>query len=652
MENKYRLILENLMDGFVYCRMLADNNGKPIDYVFLEVNRSFLRIFGLTKDQVINKGVREVFGYTGGYSLDGIFEVFSEAALNDNNVKMERYFKILNKWLLISVISIERGYIAVTLQDISEFKRAEEDQGRFFQMANDMFCTISFQGTLLELSPVWEKVLGYTRDEMLGRHICEFLHPEDREAVRSVFRSLVGNDTLINNSRNRYRCKDGTYKWLSWNCTTHQRESLIYCTVRDITSIKYYEDRLTQSEERYRTLVEASPFGIIMVEDNIIQYANQAAQKLSAAEDVNGLIKKEIYDFIPHSLHRLAARRMRRMLKESYRTSLAGELTLVNLKGELIDLEITGLRMPNRNDTIMLITRDIISRKHAEELKQNLEEKKKSLDKVIEYDRMKTDFFSNISHEFKTPLNVILGTLQLLNLYLQEDVIYVDAKLKKKFEMMKQNCYRLLRLVNNVIDITRIDSGYYEIQLANYDIVAIIKAIAYSVKEYIEAKGIQFDFDTNVHSKVIACDPDKMERIFLNLISNAIKFTKSGGSIKVAIEVNSHSVKVYVKDTGIGMPYDKQNTIFNRFIQLDKSLTKNYEGSGIGLSLVESLVKMHNGCITVNSQEGKGSEFIIELPCVTIPEEVMAVGEEAAAFDLPVERINIEFSDIYLPNTK
>ncbi len=652
MENKYRLILENLMDGFVYCRMLADSNGKPIDYVFLDVNKAFLRIFGLTKELVLNRGMKEVFNCKGSHSLDGFLEVFAEAAINENSVKMERYFKSLNKWLLISAFSIERGYISVTLQDITEYKRAEEEQGRFFQMANDMFCTVSFQGMFLELSPAWEKVLGHSIDEMLGRHFSYFLHPEDLEAGISLLKSVVENNTLISNGRNRYQCKDGNYKWLSWNITTHQQESLIYCTVRDITSIKYFEDRLTQSEERYRTLVEASPFGIIMVENNIIQYANQAALKLSAAEDANGLLKKLIYDFIPQSLQRLAARRLRSIIKEEYRVNAVGELTLVNLKGELLDLEVTGLRMPNRNSTIILILRDITSRKHAEELKLNLEEKNKSLDKVIEYDRIKTDFFSNISHEFKTPLNVILGTLQLLNLYLQEDVISVDSKLKKRFEIMKQNCYRLLRLVNNVIDITRIDSGYYEIQLANYDIVSIVTAIAYSVKEYIEAKGIHFDFETNAHSKILACDPDKMERIFLNLISNAIKFTRSGGSIKVAIVVDINTVRVYVKDTGIGIPYEKQGTIFNRFIQLDKSLTKNHEGSGIGLSLVESLVKMHNGCITVNSHEGVGSEFIIELPSRTIPEEVMTVGEEAAAFDLPVESINIEFSDIYLPNIK
>jgi len=651
MENKYRLILENLMDGFAYCKMIIDNYGRPVDYVFLEVNQAFLELFNLRTKLVINQASEDVYvGLDSGTA--GLLIFFSEAAKAGRSIKIEKYFKAIGKWLLITAFSIEEGCFVATYKDITYYKNSEEEHWKFFQLANDMFGILNLQGLFVELSPSWEKLLGYSRDEMLNKHFSEFLHPDDLDKTFKAFNAKVVGEPIADNFRNRYRARDGSYKWLSWNCYVIPEEGLIYATIRDITSIKFYEDRLIQSEERYRALVEASPFGIVVVEDYHIQFANEAALKLSEASSAVDMVNKSIFDFIPKDLHRLVKRRLKHILNKKDNTGLSGELSLITKVGLYSDFEVTCLRIPSEKNAIMIIIKDLSIRKHAEELRLYLEEKNKSLDKVMEYDRLKTDFFSNISHEFKTPLNVILGTLQLLNLYLQQDTIQVDLNLKKKFSMMRQNCYRLLRLVNNVIDITRIDSGYYEMQLANYDIVAIIKAISYSVKEYIEGKGIIFDFQTNASSRIIACDPDKVERIFLNLISNAIKFTRPGGKIEVAIVADNNKIKVSVKDTGIGIPKDKQDTIFNRFIQLDKSLTKSYEGSGIGLSLVESLVRMHNGKISVISQEGVGSEFIVELPYVTINEEIMSVGEAAAAFDCPVESINIEFSDIYIPSSR
>ena len=648
MDNKYQVLLENLMDGFAYCKLLVNNQGRPVDYVFLEVNQAFLKMFDISKNSVINKCVTEVFSGIDN-STFGLLEFYEEVAIKGKSIGIQKFSKTLNKWYQISAYSIERGYFATTYQDITELKKAEEEQCRFFNLANDMFAIISFGGYFLEVSPAWEKILGYSRDEIIDKHISEFIHPEDLEKTLQVVKERFSGGSPITNFRNRYISKTGNYRWLSWNSSILPSEGLIYATIRDITAIKYYEDKLSQSEESYRALVEASPYGIVVVENNIIQYVNKATVLISAADSDTALLEKSIFDFLPKEYHRLINRRIKNILINPNKKNIAGELTLVNLEGVFIDFEVTGIKVPYKKTTaLMLIIRDISSRKQTEELKQYLEEKKKSLDKVIECDRIKTDFFSNISHEFKTPLNVILGTLQLLNLYLQHDIVQVDTKLQKKFDIMKQNCYRLLRLVNNVIDITRIDAGYYEIQLANYDIVAIIKAISYSVKEYIEGKGLILDFYSNTTSKIIACDPDKMERIFLNLISNAIKFTKPGGKIEVAISAGINCIEVSVKDNGIGIPTEKQEAIFDRFMQLDKSLTKSYEGSGIGLSLVESLVKMHNGRINVKSQEGIGSEFIVELPYVTIPDEIMAVGEVAATFDCPVERINIEFSDIYI----
>jgi two-component system CheB/CheR fusion protein len=221
-----------------------------------------------------------------------------------------------------------------------------------------------------------------------------------------------------------------------------------------------------------------------------------------------------------------------------------------------------------------------------------------------------------------------------------------DSNMKRYMDIMKQNCFRQLRLINNLIDITKIDSGFFEVNMRNYDIVNIVENITLSVSEYIKAKSINLIFDTDVEEKVIACDPDNIERIMLNLLSNAVKFTGEGGDITVTMFDVGENVRICVRDSGIGIPQGQLEAIFERFRQVDKSLARAQEGSGIGLSLVKSLVELHGGSINVSSEYGKGSEFIIQLPVRTVAESETIVIEDTKQNN-NVEKIHLEFSDIY-----
>lgn len=277
-----------------------------------------------------------------------------------------------------------------------------------------------------------------------------------------------------------------------------------------------------------------------------------------------------------------------------------------------------------------------------------IKENKRLLYETVKYDKLKTEFFSNISHELKTPLNIIFSSTQLLNLNVSHDKQDIDIKkLNKYVSMIKQNSYRLLRLVNNLIDITRIDSGFMELNLRNENIVEIVENITLSTVEYVNSKGRTIVFDTEIEEKIIALDPEKMERIILNLISNAVKFTRPGDYIKVVIYDKDEKIQISVIDTGIGIPEEKQKIIFERFKQVDRLLSRRREGSGIGLALVESLVEMHDGEISVKSKKGEGTEFIIELPVKLIYRENEADMNEDFTKTTNVEKITIEFSDIY-----
>lgn len=274
-----------------------------------------------------------------------------------------------------------------------------------------------------------------------------------------------------------------------------------------------------------------------------------------------------------------------------------------------------------------------------------MEYKNELYKKAIEYENLRTEFFANISHELRTPLNIILSTLQLHDMYVENgSIIYKNETTYKRMSALKQNSMRLLRLINNLIDITKIDAGYFNLQCQSLNIIEFIEDITMSVANYIERKNISLIFDTEIEEKIACFDPNKMERIILNLLSNAVKFTPKGGTIYVDIRDEKDKVKIIVRDTGVGIPKDKQEIIFERFRQVDNLLTRNQEGSGIGLSLTKSLVEMHGGKIYIESEVNIGSSFIVEIPCGACAIED---DSDKSFINSHEDRVNLEFSDIY-----
>ncbi|WBW97261.1 MASE3 domain-containing sensor histidine kinase [Oceanirhabdus sp. W0125-5] len=415
---------------------------------------------------------------------------------------------------------------------------------------------------------------------------------------------------------------------------------------RDITELKKVGEKLVQSEERYRLLVESSPDGICTHINGKVTFVNPALAKLMGAQSSEEFIGKSVFEFIHKDYHE-KVREHAQFMKNGNSPRIIEE-KLITSDGKIIEVEVCDTYYEIEGKlAILSIVRDISERKRTEELQKRIKEEERRLKEAIEYERVRNEFFGNLSHEFKTPLNLIFSSVQLLKIKLQNVINGNEGeKISQYLKILNQNGFRLLRLINNLIDITKIDANYFQIDLQNCNIVSTVEDITLSVAQYIENKNIQIIFDTDVEEKIMACDPDKIERIILNLISNSIKFTKSGGKITVNIFDKGDTVIMSIKDTGIGIPENKIDVIFNRFGQVDKSTTRNHEGSGIGLSLVKSLVEMHEGSIEVESEYGKGTEFVIKLPVKVLDEVNIKDIEHNNTHDY-VERINIEFSDIY-----
>ena len=404
--------------------------------------------------------------------------------------------------------------------------------------------------------------------------------------------------------------------------------------------------QLNEKKLRYRKLIEILPDSVLVHDDRRIFFSNEAASQITGTTDHNKLRSMSVTDFIPDGNKEGFSDFMKKSLQDDKESCCNCRIKYQN--GYVRDVGITTARYSYYGKTVLLsVIRDNTPFMKINELEKEILINKKLLDETLEYDRIKTEFLSNISHEFRTPLNVILSALQLVRT--QKDHVREGICINKYFIAIQQNCYRLLRLINNLIDITKIDSDFYEIKLQNCDIVGLIKEIAVSVGSFAESRGISVVFSTNVQERVMACDPDQIERIVLNLLSNAVKFTSNGGKINITLSDLGKTFRISVKDSGVGIPVNKHRIIFERFNQVDKSLRKQSEGSGIGLSLVEALVVKHNGTISVNSEPGKGSEFIVELP-VRILAGITGESNHKLSCNAQkhIDRMYVEFSDIYL----
>ncbi|WFD11496.1 PAS domain-containing sensor histidine kinase [Tepidibacter hydrothermalis] len=402
--------------------------------------------------------------------------------------------------------------------------------------------------------------------------------------------------------------------------------------------IKEIEDKLCLFEE----IVETSPNAIFVHRKLKFEYLNKKAADVFGLKNQKDAVGKPVEKFVKFNIDEIGQERYEAAKEGRHFEPVTEEIFFME-NGELIDMEIfTNNMCIQGNNYALVLCRNVIEKKKILELKEKVYLEEKKLREKIQHDKIKDEFFANLSHELRTPLTIILGTIQLFENTSESFVL----KQNKKFKTLKQNGYRLLRLINNLIDITKIDAGYFDINMDKYNIVSVVEDITSSVIDYVENKGLYIEFDTEVEEKIVNCHIESIDRIILNLLSNAVKFTPEGGSIFVNIFDEGENVKIVIKDTGIGIKEENINLVFDRFRQVDKSFTRNHEGSGIGLSIVKSLVEMQGGTIYLSSEYGKGSEFVITLPVEeesTNPSSNLAMEKE----DYMKQKVNIEFSDIY-----
>ena len=254
---------------------------------------------------------------------------------------------------------------------------------------------------------------------------------------------------------------------------------------------------------------------------------------------------------------------------------------------------------------------DRLVKLRTKELEEQMIKNEELYNNNIKIEENKNKYLVNLSHELRTPLNVISSTNQLLLELSKKDNIKAD-KLAYYIDISERNCNRLLNLVNNILDNTKLQSKMYTLNLKEVDIIYLVEETSLTLIDYIKSKSIELIIDPEVEEKVILCDDYEIERCIVNLVSNAAKFTPEGGNITITIKDLDDKVMISVLDTGVGIEEKYHKTIFDRFNQVDNDESKG--GSGLGLSITSKIVELHKGEIYVESKVGEGSNFVIILP--------------------------------------
>lgn len=512
----------------------------------------------------------------------------------------------------VKVIDILSTQAAISLENAILYNTLEENMNdKLRDSENKLRFTVTNAGLGLwewdietgeiKINEEWASMVGYTLDELKLQNIdmfFEIMHPDDIVKSKECLKRCFSKELDVYECEFRIKHKNGEWVWILGTGRVMEWDT-------SNKPIKMSGIHMNISERK--------------VVENELKMAKKAVEEVS-------LLKRKFLSDLPNE-DRSSNNIDNKIKNIPIMTNKTNEIDKTNTILEEVNAIIKDEIQKYGKTEVELI------RAKAEANKANLD---------------KTNFIANISHELRTPIAVILSGIQLIEANIKNNSVENNANLFNHIKTIKQNCYRLLRLVNNIIDITKIDARLKKLELKNLNIINLIENVTTSVIKYAELKEITVLFDTDEEERIIAVDSDKIEKSLLNLLSNAIKFTPKNGYIFVKVLNENSKVIISVDDTGIGIPEEKMDIIFERFHQIDNTFTRRNEGSGIGLSIVKSFIELHGGKISVSSELGKGSKFIIEIPVKRLEEDgaedIQTQVENASSC---VDITDMEFSDIY-----
>ncbi len=643
-EKRNRILIEHGSDGIV----LLDAHG-----VFSYASPSVERIFGYTPDELLGKNSSDFLYPEDLPILDEIHRRIQQTPHEIFNIQ----YRFMSKdgsirWIESTYNNMfdETGVnaLVINFRDITERKQSEVElrqaNERFRQLADNIqetFWMLDLQEMkLVYISPAYETTWGRSRDSLLENRngFIDTLLPADQARLaQALERQAHGEPTEL---EYRIQRPDGSLRWI-WDRSFPVFDEIgrlvrTAGVATDITDLKTaqlaleelnrdleqrVEERtaaLRQSEATYRALFENSNDAIFLFSlDGKTLLVNNTALSMT------GYTWKEYQEIHGTNVPALVVDEEQADAQARFEAILRGEVvplyerTFITKSRQRITVEVNLSAVRDHSGRIFMVqsvVRDITARKKAEEaLRQSRDELKTANIELEKASRLKDEFLASMSHELRTPLTGILGLSESLQL---QTYGLLNDKQFKAVQNIEASGRHLLELINDILDLSKISAGKLEMQFDVCQVSEICKASLQMVSEIAHQKKQIIGFSMNPANLTLRADPRRLRQMLVNLLSNAVKFTPEGGrvSLEVIARVERSEISFCISDTGIGIRSADLPRLFQSFVQLDSRLSRQYPGSGLGLSLVKGMAELHGGRVEVESVFGEGSRFTLFLP--------------------------------------
>lgn len=608
-EARFRGLFESSAAGIALHRIVYDAEGNPVDYEILDVNPQYEKITGIPKEKAVGQRATLLYGT----DQPPYFEQYLSVALSGNSLSFETYFEPMQKHFYITVFSPEREKFATTFIDITPLKNAIRQIEKSSRQFSKMFYEHSAvkmileaeTGRILDVNHAAEKFYGWTGEQMRTMKIKDINTLSPEEIQLEIEKVRTGKQNYF---EFRHRLADGSVRDVEVYSTALEMDGkeVLYSIIHDVTEKRRAVESVLYEQYLLNSLMDTTP-DLIYFKDNESRLirVNKAVLNRFGFRHESEILGKTDFDLFSQEYALQTFNDERRIL-ETGSPIIGLEEKVIWPDGHITWASTSKLPLKDAKGNIIGtfgISRDIT------EWKKIIEELSKAKEKAEESDRLKTSFLQNISHEVRTPMNAIMGFSELL---LNENLL--PGKRKEYINIICQSGTNLLNIIEDVLKISSIETGQEKVKLEECRLSELISVLELQFRRKAEQKNLDFITDYGPDEEILfLTDKTKLTQILANLLNNALKFTHKG-FVRFGCRVENNFLRFFVEDSGIGIPAEHIDRIFERFYQVESYLSRDFGGTGLGLSICRAYAEMLGGSVWAESTPGKGSVFHVMIP--------------------------------------
>lgn len=607
-EKKFRAVVQNAQ-AIIF---ILDREGR-----FLLSEGQALAKIGLAPGQVVGWSALEIYKDNPSV-LEGIKGALAGEPVHTTNVVKDVVFDVVYSphYNLEDTLT---GVVGIAI-DITERKQVEqalrettEELDRFFTVTLDLLCIADTDGYFRRLNPQWEVVLGYSLPALEGQRFLDLVHPDDQASTLAALAEL-GSHKVVLDFVNRYRCKDGSYRWIEWR--SYPAGNLVYAAARDITERKQAELRLQERNRFIDAILENAPIGFAVhtIHDGQVVFGSRKFKEIYgiSRNSINGI--DEFFETA--YLDPVFRKQMRERIMTDIASGDPSRMSWENIPITTITGEhkvVTATNIPLWEQDLMISTvQDVTERNRAEEeirrLNEELEQRVIERTAQLEAANKELEAFSySVSHDLRAPLRAIDGYTRILT---EDYEAALDAEGKRVCAVIRERTQRMDQLINDLLAFSRLSRAH--MQTAPIDMAALVNSVLYDLTTSADRKCLVFQIEPLPPA---LGDPTMIRQVWINLLSNALKFSakREQAVIKVSGRQEAGENIYSVCDNGVGFDMRYVDKLFGVFQRLHSE--REFEGTGVGLAIVQRIIYRHGGRVWAESELDHGATFTFTLPC-------------------------------------